>query len=117
MEFFSRHASTLSGIVLDFIKLTKGSWPRLLQKMRKILCQKEAIVHGLITSNDPEEDFDFGFSLEYNDGVPGVLSIAVERYLMLGGDGPLLNLSALSSLEAEDEDSGFWSDWVCKDMI
>ncbi|CAD6579538.1 MAG: hypothetical protein ASARMPREDX12_009286 [Alectoria sarmentosa] len=109
VELFSRHASTLNGIVLDTIKLTKGPWPRLLQRMRKTLCLEEAMIHGRVTSTDPKEDFDFGFRPEHNDGVPSVLSSAVERYLILGGDGPLLNLSALSFLE--DEDSEPESDW------
>ena len=107
IHFYSRHASTLSEVVLGTIQLTKGSWPGLLQRMRKTLCLKKAKIYGVITSSDPVEAFGFGSPPELNDDDLGhVLGSAVERYLLQGGDGALLDLNAI--LDDEDSDSALW---------
>lgn len=106
MQFYSRHASTLSEIYLDNIRLTMGSWPRLLQRMRKALCLKKATICGDVASSDPEGIFYFGLSPEMHDSEENVLRNVVERYLMLGGDGALLDLNAI--LDDEDSDSALW---------
>lgn len=107
MHFYSRHAGTLSEIVLDTIQLTKGSWPSLLQRMRRTLCLKKAKIYGEVTSSDPAEVFDFGSPPELNDDdLENVLGSAVEWYLMLGGDDALLDLNAI--LDDADSDSTLW---------
>lgn len=108
MYFYGRHARTLNEIVLYKIQLTKGSWPNLLQKIRRTLHLKKAKICGVVTSENPNEEFDFGTPPELYDDDDGenVLSSAVERYLMLGGDGALLDLKAL--LYEEDLESVLW---------
>lgn len=107
MHFYTRHAGILCGITLDTIKLTKGSWPCLLQRIRKTLSLKKAMICGHVTSSDPEEDFDFDLPPDFNNGVGSLPGRAVEKYLMLGGDGSLLDLNALG----EDEAFKPESDW------
>lgn len=85
MDYYTRHASTLEAVRLDTIKLTKGSWPRLFQRMRKALSLTEALICGHVTSDNPFEEFNFHLP---------VLGDVVEKYLIAGGDGPLLDLDA-----------------------
>lgn len=95
MHLYSRHAGTLSEIALLNVELTQGSWPRLFQRMRQTLCLKKAKICGKITSSDPKEDLYFGLPPELDYYEENVLSSAVEYYLMLGGDGHLLDLHSL----------------------
>lgn len=107
MHFYSRHAGTLSEIRLDIIQLKKGSWPGLLQRMRRTLCLKKAKIYGKVTSSDPADIFDFGSPPELNDDdVDNVLGSVVERYLMLGGESASLDLNAI--LDDEDSGSSLW---------
>lgn len=109
MHFYGRHAGTLSEIVLYTVQLTKGSWPGLLQRMRRTLCLKKAKICGKVTSSNPNENFDFGSPPELiDDDMEDFLSSVVERYLMEGGDGTLLDLNTIPIYEDdyyEDEDS------------
>ena len=95
MHLYSRHADTLSEIALDTIELTQGSWPRLLQRMRQTLCLKKAKICGEINSSDPKESLYFGLPPELDNDKENALSSAVETYLMLDGDGHLLDLHSL----------------------
>lgn len=95
-DFFARHASTLRKIRLERILLDTGSWPSLLQRMRKSLMLEQAALSGVMRSTDPEERYDFNLPAGQNDGRRAKLEVVVERYLRRGGNGPLLNLTRLA---------------------
>ena len=106
VDFYSRHAGTLSEIPLSTIGLTEGSWPGLLHRMRKTLRLKKAGIYGKVYSCDPEEGFDFGLPpFLSDDNMASGPSSAVEGYLMMGGDGALLDLDALFDDDLSDDTS------------
>lgn len=94
-QFFARHASTLRKIRLEMILLTTGSWPPLLQRVRKLLTLEKATVCGKLNSNSPAELYYFDLPAGLNGGKRAKIEVVVEEYLLKGGDGPLLDLHAL----------------------
>ena len=95
-DFFARHASTLRKIRLERILLEFGSWPSLLQSMRKSLTLEQAALSGVMRSDDPEERYDFDLPAGQNDGRRAKFEVVVEQYLLRGGNGPLLKLNRLA---------------------
>ena len=95
-NFFARHASTLRKIRLERILLDTGSWPYLLQRMRKSLMIEQAALAGVLRSNDPEERYDFDLPAGQNEGRRAKFEVVVEQYLLRGGNGPLLKLNRLA---------------------
>ena len=95
-DFFARHASTLRKIRLERILLDTGSWPSLLQRIRKSLMLEQAVLSGVLRSNDPEERYDFDLPAGQNDGRRAKFEVVVEQYLLRGGNGPLLKLNRLA---------------------
>ncbi|KAL9129392.1 MAG: hypothetical protein Q9175_007305 [Cornicularia normoerica] len=93
--FLARHASTLRKIRLDTVLLTTGSWPSLLQRARKLLKLEKATLSGRLRSNDLEESYYFDLPAGLNGGKRAKIEVAVEDYLVKGGDGPLLDLNRL----------------------
>lgn len=94
-QFFIRHASTLRKIRLDTILLDTGSWPSLLQRARKSLKLERAALSGVLRSKDSEELYCFDLPAGLNGGKKAKIEDVVEKYLLKGGDGPLLDLNAL----------------------
>lgn len=95
VHFFTRHARTLRKLRLETILLTTGSWPSLLQRARKTLKLEQASLSGRLESNDPEETYYFDLPAGLNGGKKAKIEVVVVEYLLKGGDGPLLDLSAL----------------------
>ena len=93
--FFERHASSLRKLRLDSMTLTTGSWPSLLKRARKTLKLEQAAVSGKLKSYDPEEFYYFDLPPGLNGGMKAKIEDVVEKYLLKGGDGPLLELDKL----------------------
>lgn len=94
-QFFARHAGTLRKIRLDTILLSTGSWPSLLQRARKALKLEKAVLSGKLRSIDPDESYYFDLPAGLNGGKKAKIEDVVEKYLLSGGDGPLLDLDTL----------------------
>lgn len=92
-EFFVRHASTLRKLRLETILLAAGSWPSLLRRARKTLTLEQASLSGRLGS--PRELIYFDVPAGLNGGKRAKLEVVVEKYLLEGGEGPLLDLQAL----------------------
>ena len=75
--------------------LTTGSWPFLLKRARKTLKLEQAAIFGRWYSFDPEEVYYFDLPPGLNGGEKAMIQDLVEKYLLKGGDGPLLNLDKL----------------------
>ena len=95
IHFFVRHASTLRKLRLETILLNTGSWPSLLRQARKILTLEQTCLCGRLSSQIPKEDYWLDIPAGLNGGKRAKIEIAVEEYLLKGGDGPLLDLRAL----------------------
>ena len=95
-DFFTRHASTLRKIRLERILLQTGSWPYLLQRMRKSLMIEQAALSCVMRSIDPEECYDFDLPAGQNEGRRAKFEVVVEQYLLRGGNGPLLKLHRMA---------------------
>ena len=113
-DFFTRHASTLRKIRLERILLETGSWPYLLQRMRKSLTLKQAALSGVMRSNDPEERYNFDLPAGQNEGRRAKFEVVVEQYLLRGGDGPLLRLNRLAEKYKDRyvDPEGELCDWI-----
>ena len=115
-NFFTRHASTLRKIRLERILLDTGSWPCLLQRMRKSLMIEQAALSGVMRSNDTEERYDFDLPAGQNGGKRAKFEVVVEQYLLRGGNGPLLKLNRLAEkykdryVDPEEE----LCDYICR---
>ena len=105
MRFFARHAKTLKKVGLDNVHLSEGSWPRVLQRMRKTLRLESAAFSGDLSSDDPDESFYLGLPPQLNNGEKEIVAMAIEDYLLAGGDGPLFDLDG--PLEAWESDDDF----------
>lgn len=93
--FFERHASSLRKLRLDSMTLTTGTWPYLLKRARKILKLEQAAISGKLESYDPQEVYYFDLPPGLNEGKKAKIVDVVEKYLLKGGDGPLLELDKL----------------------
>lgn len=89
LHFYSRHAATLEDIYLDDIQLRRGTWPSLLEKLRKTLHLKKATIAGQLSTLGVEETYDLGLPPEINSGKKEKMSKMIEEFLVKGGDGPL----------------------------
>lgn len=94
-HFFVRHASTLRKLRLEAILLDRGTWPSLLRRARKALKLEQASLSGRLRSLNPNEVFYFDIPAGLNGGNRAKLEVVVEKYLLKGGEGPLLDLRAL----------------------
>ena len=94
-DFFVRHASTLRKLRLETIVLSTGSWPSILRCARKTLTLEQACLCGRLTSRLPVEDYYFDIPAGLNGGKRAKIEVVVEKYLLKGGEGPLLDLRAL----------------------
>lgn len=102
LGFCETHATTLRELVLDEIKLVEGSWSATFQKMRQLLNLKKVRICGNFEAFEFDEVWSFSM-IEFGDET--MLSRVVERYLLQGGDGPLLDLGeydGLTELEYEE---------------
>lgn len=114
VAFYTRHTTTLKEIELDAIKLDNGSWPRLLQRMRKALSIEKATVAGQVTSEHPVvESYYLSLRPEINGGKKAAIGLAIEEYLVAGGDGPLLQLDDL----VEELRGHYDSDWDSESVL
>ncbi|MCJ1462342.1 hypothetical protein MMC07_000942 [Pseudocyphellaria aurata] len=99
--FCEKHAMTLQSLVLERIKLVEGSWSPTFQKMRRALHLKHVRICGDLEAFEYDENWSFT-TMEAQHETS--MSRAVQRYLLQGGDGPLLDLSDYeeeTDLEAE----------------
>ena len=94
-QFFDRHASSLRKIRLDTMLLTTGSWASLLQRARKILKLEQAALFGTLKGTDLDETHLLDLPPGLNGGRRAKIQVQIEKYLLKGGDGPLLDLNAL----------------------
>ena len=94
-QFFVRQASTLRKLRLETILLTTGSWPSLLRHARKILTLEQTCICGRLRSDDPKADYWLDIPAGLNGGKRAKIEVALEEYLLAGGEGPLLDLRAL----------------------
>lgn len=94
-HFFERHSSTLRKVRLESFLLTTGSWPSLLKSARKALKLEQASLSGKLSSADPLESYYFDLPAGLNGGRRAKIDVVVEKYLLKGGDGPLLDLNYL----------------------
>lgn len=94
-HFFVRHAGTLRKLRLETILLTEGSWPSLLRRARKTLTLEQTCLCGRLTSHAPTEDYWLDTPAGLNGGKRAKIEVAIEEYLLAGGEGPLLDLRAL----------------------
>ena len=94
-DFFVRHASTLRKLRLETIVLSTGSWPSLLRCARKTLTLEQACLCGRLTSRLPVGDFFLDIPAGLNGGKRAKIEVVLEKYLLKGGEGPLLDLRAL----------------------
>ena len=96
-QFFVRHAGTLRKLRLETILLNTGSWPSLLRDARKTLTLEQACLCGRLRSQAPKEDYWLDTPAGLNGGKRAKIEIAIEEYLLAGGEGPLLDLRALTA--------------------
>ena len=120
--FFERHASSLRKLRLDSMILTTGSWASLLKRARKTLKLEQAAVSGKLESYDPEELHYFDLPPGLNGGKKAKIEDVVEKYLLKGGDGPLLELDELSQMYRDtyidpDEDVSPYVDTESDEII
>ena len=94
-QFFVRHASTLRKLRLETILLTTGSWPSVLRHARKTLALEQTCICGRLRSHVPKADYWLDIPAGLNGGKRAKIEVAVEEYLLEGGEGPLLDLRAL----------------------
>lgn len=102
LGFCETHATTLRQLVLDEIKLVEGSWSATFQKMRQLLNLKKVRICGSLEAFEFQEVWTFS-EIEFGDET--MLSQVVEKYLLEGGEGPLLDLDeydGLTELEYEE---------------
>lgn len=127
VSFFERHASSLRKIRLDCMNLTTGWWPSLLKRARKALKLEQAAIFGRLTSGsltsfDPEECYYFDLPPGMNGGKKAMIGDVVEKYLLKGGDGPLLKLHELAQKHSgtyvhPDEDPSPYLDTESDEVI
>ena len=94
-QFFVRHASTLRKLRLETILLSTGSWPSLLRHARKTLTLEQTCICGRLRSHDLKADYWLDIPAGLNGGKRAKIEVALEEYLLKGGEGPLLDLRAL----------------------
>ena len=94
-QFFVRHASTLRKLRLETILLTTGSWPSLLRRARQTLTLEQTCLCGRLRSHDSQEDYWLDSPAGLNGGKRAKIEVVLEKYLLEGGEGPLLDLRAL----------------------
>lgn len=95
LGFCETHAKTLRRLVLNEIKLVEGSWSATFQKMRRLLRLTRVGICGNFEAFESDEYWSFTF---IDSGEETILSRVVQRYLLKGGDGPLLDLSEYSEM-------------------
>lgn len=102
LGFCKTHAETLRRLVLNEIKLLEGSWSPTFQEMRRLLHLTRVGICGTLEAFETDEYWSFNL---IDSGEETVLSRVVQRYLLKGGDGPLLDLSEYSEMtEVEFEE-------------
>ncbi|MCJ1265783.1 hypothetical protein MMC22_005663 [Lobaria immixta] len=87
--FCAIHAMTLQRLVLNEIQLLEGSWLSTFQQMRRLLSLKQVRIRGTLHALEFHECWTFT-TMDSRD--EDMMTRVVQGYLLLGGDGPLLDL-------------------------
>ena len=103
MSFLRRHKSTLRVLYLDSVSLTTGTWPTLLDDMKKELVLDEVELAGILTSEGPYESYNLGLPC-YINGYSSNKSCEVEAYLTLEACTINPLTARPDDMETEDED-------------
>ena len=94
VDFYSNHRQTLRHVHFDTIRLTSGRWVSTLQAMRNILSLTSATLGGSLLGNNPPQHWtlDLKGQIELDDinHQCNRTRVAIEEYLISGGDCPLL---------------------------
>ncbi len=111
LDFCDSHAKNLVHLSIIGLTLTSGCWQRVFQQIRKTLRLRSAKVSGLLSSYDFEDEHDLdehwaGFSPEV--ARKPRLRVAIEAYLLEGGDAAPMNLNPASYKPDDDKDVLKW---------
>ena len=95
VAFCSRHRKTLREIRLEAVRLTSGRWASVLQVMHNVLTLASATLRDSLLGTDPPQywPLDYRGQIEPDDMSHQCnrTRIAVQQYLVDGGDCPLLD--------------------------
>ena len=93
MNFFERHANTIKHISLSMIRLLKGEWADVFERMQRLLALEEMHLCFHLFGDDPEQFWSFeppGYTSSKDDSVrANRLRWALEGFMVYGGVCPL----------------------------
>ena len=93
MAFFERHANTIKHMSLSMIRLLKGHWADVFERMQQLLALDDMHIHYHLYGDDPEQYWSFappGYTSSKDDSVlQNRLRWALEEFMVQGGDCPL----------------------------
>lgn len=100
LDFCDRHATKLTHFSIVGLTLTTGRWQRVLQQIRRALRLRTVEISGYLMSHDEGDEHDLN---DLRARKPRI-RVAIEAYILEGGDAEPINLDDPALFESEDKE-------------